>query len=129
MLNGSWTKIKVSGRWGARIEGVASVGDAVTLTRKDGKAADKIVAAIVWAGNGVTLAEVADAPPAAPPAPVNDYPDAYAAYWEDMEDKAGAVTLTVTTSTAPAEEDGGWDEAAEWAAELAFLQSHYDWQE
>ncbi len=110
MLNGSWTKLKVTGRWGARIEGVAQIGDAVRLVRKDGKAADKVVAAVVWQGNGVTLAEVADAPPAAPPAPDEVAMDA-AAFAAAEEEFRQAF----------------WAEAADWldgGDEVSYIRSY-----
>ena len=51
----TWTKLK-NGDWGIRIEGVASPGETIWVSRKNGARCSVIVGQILWTGGGVMLA-------------------------------------------------------------------------
>lgn len=65
-MNASPAKLR-NGSWGARVEGIAVVGDTLTITTKGGKTWNAVVARIVWQGNGVTLCTTGS-PPSSEPA-------------------------------------------------------------
>jgi len=44
-----------SGAWGARVKGIASAGDVITITTRAGKSWDARVARVVWRGDGISL--------------------------------------------------------------------------
>jgi hypothetical protein len=64
MATASYTKLK-SGEWGVRIVGTASAGQTITVTKKDGTSKQETITKIVWSGNGITLAAVAQRAPQA----------------------------------------------------------------
>lgn len=65
MKTASYTMLTKTNTWGLRIEGTVKVGDTVTAYRRGQKKGQrKVVTAIVWTGNGVTLASMEDAPKA-----------------------------------------------------------------
>jgi hypothetical protein len=44
-----WTKLN-NGKWGVRVPGRASVGQSVTVARKDGSRSAETVSAVLWTG-------------------------------------------------------------------------------
>ena len=68
------------GSWGVRVNGAAAKGDVVLASRRDGRQTCLTVGAVVWSGNGVTLARIDDTRKSEPaPAPVCDFSDCPAA--------------------------------------------------
>ena len=55
-----------SGNWGVRCTDRVAVGDEVRVTKRDGSVKSETIAAIVWRGDGVTLAALAEKAGAAP---------------------------------------------------------------
>ena len=53
----TWTKLK-SGEWGVRVEGKATAGQTVTVTKKSGETQTVTVGKVLWTGNGVSLCTV-----------------------------------------------------------------------
>jgi hypothetical protein len=54
----TYTKLR-SGAWGVRCTDAVTVGDTVTVTKRDGSVKSETIATIVWRGDGVTLAAIA----------------------------------------------------------------------
>lgn len=57
-MQATYTKLR-NGDWGIRIQGAARVGDEVTVTKKSGETRIETVRSVVWSGEGVTLATIA----------------------------------------------------------------------
>lgn len=54
-LKAGYTKLR-NGDWGMRIQGRVTVGDTVTVTKKDGSTKEEVVGSIVWSDDKITLA-------------------------------------------------------------------------
>ena len=61
-LNAAPAKL-ANGSWGARVDGVAKPGDAITITTAAGKSWRSRVVQVVWTGGGVTLVATASSAP------------------------------------------------------------------
>lgn len=55
----TYTKLK-SGNWGIRVVGSVRDGQSITVTKKSGETKTETVSRVVWSGNGITLAAIAD---------------------------------------------------------------------
>lgn len=54
MLQASPYKLK-NGSWGARVQGIPTVGDQIQITTRSGKSWTASVARILWTGDGISL--------------------------------------------------------------------------
>lgn len=55
----TYTKLR-DGSWGLRISGSAQAGQTISVTKKSGDSKTETVGRILWTGNGITLATVAN---------------------------------------------------------------------
>jgi len=56
-MQASYTKLR-SGDWGIRVEGRATTGQSVTVTKRDGSRQTVCVDRVVWSGEGVSLCSI-----------------------------------------------------------------------
>ena len=63
----TYTKLR-TGAWGVRSTAPLTVGQTVTVEKRDGSRKSETIATIVWRGDGVTLAALAPKGAAAAPA-------------------------------------------------------------
>lgn len=57
MSTATYTKLK-SGEWGIRIQGAATKGGQVTVTKKSGETKVETVDRVLWSGSGITLCTI-----------------------------------------------------------------------
>jgi hypothetical protein len=55
----TYTKLR-DGSWGIKVQGTASAGQTVTVTKRDGSSKAETVARVLWAGDGVAICSVAN---------------------------------------------------------------------
>ena len=67
-MNATFTKLR-DGSWGLRVNGSATLGDVVTVTKRSGERVQATVGRIVWSKGGVTLCEAGKAERRQPPQP------------------------------------------------------------
>jgi hypothetical protein len=56
-MDGTYTKLK-DGSWGVRVQGAASAGAVVTVTKKDGSTKQETVSRVLWQGDGLSLCTI-----------------------------------------------------------------------
>jgi len=54
----TYTKLK-NGSWGIKVQGTASAGQSVTVTKRDGSSKAELVDRVLWAGDGVAICSIA----------------------------------------------------------------------